>query len=375
MAPILDLALGGRRRRRRLGASGLTPEEPGRCVLRLDRRQRRRRSVPRDRLPLPAYVAVAFVKGWLDFGNYLLALWIRVRAGDGAAGWTSSATSSACRCASSRAIAPGELVVAPVHRHARRHRRAGADRGHRAHRAGADRRSTATCWSGTSPRLVGAAVAGGGAALRRHPRHRAGRSGASPPTSSRCWPRWPRGSRRPSLSIRIVKSFGAEAFEVAPAGRDRCGDVVRVNVKFGVYKHIEEPARAVVNYVVEAGLILLAVWELMAGRLAAPDLLPVPLRRPGGRWCRSALLAAAYTQCRRCWRRPAASASCSPWPRQIKDGREPAPSFARPHRVADVSFSYGGEPVLERRELRDRARRDGGAGRRRAASASRRWPT
>lgn len=27
------------------------------------------------------YVAVGFLKGWVDFGNYLLALWIRVRAG------------------------------------------------------------------------------------------------------------------------------------------------------------------------------------------------------------------------------------------------------------------------------------------------------
>src|SRR5262249_32067950 len=48
-------------------------------------------------------------------------------------------------------------------------------------------------------------------------------------------------------SIRVVKSFGAERFEMARVGR-ALDDVLRVNVKFGIYKHIEEPGRAVVNY-------------------------------------------------------------------------------------------------------------------------------
>src|SRR5262249_34580803 len=52
-------------------------------------------------------------------------------------------------------------------------------------------------------------------------------------------------------TIRVVKSFGAERFEVARVG-SALRDVIRVNVRFGVYKHIEEPGRAVVNYVVEA---------------------------------------------------------------------------------------------------------------------------
>ena len=41
-------------------------------------------------------------------------------------------------------------------------------------------------------------------------------------------------------------------------------------MKFGVSKHVEEPARSVANGFVEAMLIALAAWELLAGRLGAP---------------------------------------------------------------------------------------------------------
>src|SRR5439155_1600642 len=71
------------------------------------------------------------------------------------------------------------------------------------------------------------------------------------------------------LSIRVVKSFGAEGFELARLGQV-LQRVVHVNVKFGVYKHVPEPARVIVNYVVEAALLLLAAWELLAGRLGTP---------------------------------------------------------------------------------------------------------
>src|SRR2546430_6498451 len=73
------------------------------------------------------------------------------------------------------------------------------------------------------------------------------------------------------LSIRVVKSFGAEAFELRRLGR-AIQAVVRVNVKFGAYKHAEEPARAVLNYLAEATLLSLAAWELLAGPPAAPTL-------------------------------------------------------------------------------------------------------
>src|SRR2546422_11413456 len=78
------------------------------------------------------------------------------------------------------------------------------------------------------------------------------------------------------LSIRVVKSFGAEAFETRRLGR-AIQAVVRVNVKFGAYKHAEEPARSVLNYVAEATLLALAAWELLAGQPPPADALWCPV--------------------------------------------------------------------------------------------------
>src|SRR5439155_446747 len=58
------------------------------------------------------------------------------------------------------------------------------------------------------------------------------------------------------LSVRVVKSFAAERFEAVRLGAI-LRKVLRVNVKYGAYKHAEEPARTAVGYVVEAG----ACWR------------------------------------------------------------------------------------------------------------------
>src|SRR5262249_56107404 len=64
------------------------------------------------------------------------------------------------------------------------------------------------------------------------------------------------------LSIRIIKSFGAEAFEQARlhAMLER---VRSVHFRFRLYKHADEPARSAVNYVVEASVLALAPWDLL----------------------------------------------------------------------------------------------------------------
>src|SRR5206468_2447718 len=69
--------------------------------------------------------------------------------------------------------------------------------------------------------------------------------------------------------VRVVKSFAAERFEAVRLGAI-LRKVLRVNVKYGAYKHAEEPARTAVGYVVEAGIVLLAARELLGGRLAVP---------------------------------------------------------------------------------------------------------
>jgi subfamily B ATP-binding cassette protein MsbA len=70
------------------------------------------------------------------------------------------------------------------------------------------------------------------------------------------------------LNIRIVKSFVAEAFELSRL-RKEIEAVVKANVRFSIFKHIEEPARNVVLFVSEASVILLAARELLVGGLDA----------------------------------------------------------------------------------------------------------
>src|SRR6185369_2713217 len=119
----------------------------------------------------------------------------------------------------------------------------------------------------------------------------------------------------------------------------------RVNVKRGAHKHIEEPARAIVNYVVEAGLILLAVSELMAGRLAAPTFF-LFLYVGRAAVVQVGLISTAVTTVHgvlaatgRVWELFAVKP-------ETVDGREPVSDLRDRIAFRDVSFSYGDEPVL-----------------------------
>ena len=141
-------------------------------------------------------MAVGFAKGWLDFGNFILALWIRVRAG------------AALQMDLFRHLLGLSMRFFTSHR-----------TGELVSRLESDTRSatggletivgtvlTAPLLIGfygwlmvrTSPTLVLAAVGGGGAALRRPCACCAGPSGAWRWTSSRASPTWRRASRRPS---------------------------------------------------------------------------------------------------------------------------------------------------------------------------------
>ena len=68
------------------------------------------------------------------------------------------------------------------------------------------------------------------------------------------------------LSIRVVKSFSAEIYELKIL-TEALNKVIRINMKYGVIKYIEEPVRAVVNIIIEVG-ILLAANELLSGKIA-----------------------------------------------------------------------------------------------------------
>ena len=147
------------------------------------------------------------------------------------------------------------------------------------------------------------------------------------------------------LSIRVVKSFGAEAFEASRVRRT-LAEVLRVNVKFGIYKHAEAPARTIVNYVIEMGILLLAAWELLAGHLTVPTFflflyvgraVMVQVGNLGDASSHiQAALAASTRLVQLLDQRP-----------DVTDGSEPIDAFRERIVVNDVSFAYGAEPVLE----------------------------
>jgi subfamily B ATP-binding cassette protein MsbA len=148
------------------------------------------------------------------------------------------------------------------------------------------------------------------------------------------------------LSVRVVKSFGAEAFEIG-----RLGELLRrtrrLNLKFGVYKHVEEPARAVLNHLVEAAILLVAVWELLAGRLPIPTFF---LFLYVGRavMVQIGLLGGAYTQLQGILAAAGRISELLSVRPAVEDGAEPIGEFGDRIALHDVSFDYGGEPVLER---------------------------
>jgi subfamily B ATP-binding cassette protein MsbA len=151
------------------------------------------------------------------------------------------------------------------------------------------------------------------------------------------------------LSVRVVKSFGAERFELDKL-RQLLRRTRRLNMRFGVYKHVEEPARAVLNHVVEASIVLVAVWELLAGRLAVPTFF---LFLYVGRaiMTQVGLLGAAYTQLQAILAAAGRVADLLAIRPAIADGTKPITEFGERIELHDVSFHYGGEPVLERVSL------------------------
>jgi len=146
-------------------------------------------------------------------------------------------------------------------------------------------------------------------------------------------------------SIRVVKSFGAEALESSRLAQT-LGDVRRINMKFGLFKHIEEPGRAMVNYFVEATVLLIAAWELLAGRISATAFF---LFLYVGRVIMAQVthLAGAYTRIQETLAASSRLSELLAQQPEVQDGPEVVTGFADRITVEDVSFDYGGERVLE----------------------------
>jgi ATP-binding cassette, subfamily B, bacterial MsbA len=288
------------------------------------------------------YVAVGFLRGWADFGSYLLALWIRVRAGTAmqmdllrhllglsmrfftaqrAGELVSRLHVDTVATAAGLETIVGTAMSAPV---------LIALYGYLLVR--------------TSPRLV---LAAAGAVLLHYgiTRFLRGPIRRLATDQFSVFANLAARFQEAITSIRVVKSFGAERFELARVGRV-LQDVLRVNVKFGLYKHIEEPGRAVVNYVVEASILLLAASELLAGRISAPAFF---LFLYVGRavMVQVGALGAGYTQMQTILAASTRLHELLALASEVKDGAEPIGEFADRIVVDDVSFDYGGERVLD----------------------------
>ena len=342
MAPILDLALGapvgagsGE------GAAALSLRNLGAAVfgwLGVTAVEDRFRAIL---VLCGVYVGAGFLKGWIDFFNYLLALRIRVRA---AAALQADLFRHLLRLSMGffSRQRTGELVSR-------------LDDDTNAATAGLETIVTTVLTAPvliafygwllvrTSPKLV---LAAGGVALLHSGLARAVRGPIRRLAGDQFSAFADLAARfqESILSIRVVKSFGAEAFELRRLGR-AIAEVVRINVKFGAYKHAEEPARAVLNSTAEAALLALAAWELLAGRLAAPTFfLFIYVARAA--MAQVGLLAGAYTSMQMTL---AASSRLDELFRlepAVKDGPGTITEFRDRIVLHNVSFDYGSEPVL-----------------------------
>jgi ABC-type multidrug transport system fused ATPase/permease subunit len=345
MAPILDLALGNPATGANAGApiptAQLSLRNLGAAVLQwigVESVHDRFRAIV---ILCFAYVAVGVVKGALDFGNYLLALWIRVRA---AAAMQTDLFRHVLGLSMSffTRQRTGDLVSR-------------FDRDTQVATAGLETlvgtfltaplliAAYGYLLARTSPRLV---IAAGAAVLLhygvtrfvRAPVRRlvAGQLSAFGDLVALI--------QESILSIRVVKSFSAEASEVTRLAQT-LGQVVRFNVKFGVYKHAEEPARAAVNHVVEGGILLLAAWELLSGRLAAPTFF-LFLYIGRAVMVQLGLLGSAYSQLQTALAAAGRVTELFDETPRVKDGPEPIAEFRDRIVLRDVTFDYGAERVL-----------------------------
>src|SRR5262249_44193581 len=251
MAPILDLALGqpATASAGRIGLGSLSLQNLGAAFFQWLGISAVARPFAVILVLCGLYVAVGLLKACIDFTNFLLAQWIRIRATTGipprlfkhlmglsmaffnrqrlgelvsrVESDTRSATSGLEMVVSSAVTAP-LLILFYSYLLVR-----------------------------TSPLLVVAAV---GAAVLHWGVTRSIRRLASAQFS--VFAELASRFQETILSIRIIKSFGAEAFEQARlhAMLER---VRSVHFRFGLYKHADEPARSAVNYVVEASVLAL----------------------------------------------------------------------------------------------------------------------
>lgn len=342
MAPILDLALGVPLQPRPGDEGGLSLRNLGAAFFRWIGVSSVEDRFHAILLLCGLYVATGIFKSVLDFANHLLAVWIRVRA------------TSALRLDLFRHVMGLSLRFFTAHKTGELVSRVGTE-AHRAIRAldGIVRTLLTApllvAFYGyllvrTSPKLVLAAV--GATVLHwivtrgvRDPIRRL--AGMETSLAANLTARL----QEAILSIRVVKSFGAELFETRRLER-LLDDAAGASVRYGVYKHIGEPARAGVNYVVEATILALAAWELLSGRLGAPAFF-LFLYVGRSLLVQVGLIGEAHAQVQETLEAASGLVELLAQAPDVQDGPEHIDGF-RDRIVLDrVTFDYGGERVLE----------------------------
>lgn len=147
------------------------------------------------------------------------------------------------------------------------------------------------------------------------------------------------------LSIRIVKSFSAEDFELKKLGK-AIRDVIRINMKYGVYKNIEQPLRGTIDIMIEISFLLLAAFEMFSGRLDVSAFflfiyvgrsLMTPLSTLGVSLVDiQATLASSERIFQLFSEKP-----------QVEDGQDSIKEFKNSLQIKSVSFAYDTKRVLE----------------------------
>jgi subfamily B ATP-binding cassette protein MsbA len=145
-------------------------------------------------------------------------------------------------------------------------------------------------------------------------------------------------------SVRVMKSFGGEEYELAKIGEGITA-LVKSDVRSNIVKHLQDPVRLVLDSVAMVGIVLIAAQQLMKGNLSLQgfvlfiyvgQLLVNPINKFAVTISWAHALLASYSRLSNIFK-------IEP---QVLDGSKDKDHFVDAINVKDVKFDYGGGPVL-----------------------------
>jgi subfamily B ATP-binding cassette protein MsbA len=146
-------------------------------------------------------------------------------------------------------------------------------------------------------------------------------------------------------SIRVVKSFGGEKFEIKKLFKG-IDALVKANVKVGLIKQFSEESRSILDSFAIAGIFIIAFHQLMAGAISIQgfvlfvfvgQLLITPINKLAVNVTWIQALVSSYTRIN----------SIIQTKPEIKDGKIIKNDFKQEINIENISFSYGNEMVLK----------------------------